>query len=170
MVQGARVVRGPDWKWGSQDKNGEGAVSSRLQNGWIDVKWDSGNRNSYRMGRDGKFDVKLAPNQPNPMCARLAAAHTASYLANTKLSRLTGTSPKPQLHLLKEQQQQQQQFQMLLKEYQQQQQRQNKEPDSPMPKQQRKRASSDEEKPTNEEDGESLRTRSGKEMFVKSHF
>lgn len=160
MVQGARVVRGPDWKWGSQDKNGEGAVSSRLQNGWIDVKWDSGNRNSYRMGRDGKFDVKLAPNQPNPMCARLAAAHTASYLANAKLGRLSGTSPKPQLQMLKEQQQQQQ-FQMLLREYQQQQQQQQarqKDTDGSQKQQQqqRKRVTSGEESKSvvAEDDGE----------------
>ncbi len=147
------MVRGPDWKWGSQDKNGEGAVSSRLQNGWIDVKWDSGNRNSYRMGRDGKFDVKLAPNQPNPMCARLAAAHTASYLANAKLGRLSGTSPKPQMHVLKEQQHQQQ-FHMLLREYQQQQTK-HKDAETP-PKVQRKRElASEESKATPvDEDGE----------------
>lgn len=28
--------------------------------GWIDVKWDHGVRNSYRMGAEGKYDLKLA--------------------------------------------------------------------------------------------------------------
>ncbi|KAG9336359.1 hypothetical protein JZ751_002706 [Albula glossodonta] len=29
--------------------------------GWIDVTWDAGGSNSYRMGAEGKFDLKLAP-------------------------------------------------------------------------------------------------------------
>lgn len=28
--------------------------------GWIDVTWDNGNNNMYRMGAEGKFDLKLA--------------------------------------------------------------------------------------------------------------
>ncbi len=64
MVIGARVVRGLDWKWRDQDGNppGEGTVTGELHNGWIDVTWDHGGSNSYRMGAEGKFDLKLAPN------------------------------------------------------------------------------------------------------------
>lgn len=30
--------------------------------GWIDVTWDSGGSNSYRMGAEGKYDLQLSPN------------------------------------------------------------------------------------------------------------
>ncbi|XP_035614107.1 E3 ubiquitin-protein ligase HECTD1-like isoform X4 [Oncorhynchus keta] len=63
IVPGARVVRGIDWKWRDQDGNpaGEGTVMGEAHNGWIDVTWDAGGSNSYRMGAEGKFDLKLAP-------------------------------------------------------------------------------------------------------------
>ena len=63
MVVGARVVRGLDWKWRDQDGSpqGEGTVTGELHNGWIDVTWDHGGSNSYRMGAEGKFDLKLSP-------------------------------------------------------------------------------------------------------------
>uniref|UniRef100_A0A4W5NBG2 E3 ubiquitin-protein ligase n=1 Tax=Hucho hucho TaxID=62062 RepID=A0A4W5NBG2_9TELE len=63
IVPGARVVRGIDWKWRDQDGNpaGEGTVTGEAHNGWIDVTWDAGGSNSYRMGAEGKFDFKLAP-------------------------------------------------------------------------------------------------------------
>uniref|UniRef100_A0A6M2DZQ3 E3 ubiquitin-protein ligase n=1 Tax=Xenopsylla cheopis TaxID=163159 RepID=A0A6M2DZQ3_XENCH len=52
---GARVMRGIDWKWRDQDGTppGEGTVTGDIHNGWIDVKWDHGIRNSYRMGAEG---------------------------------------------------------------------------------------------------------------------
>ncbi|CAH1960044.1 unnamed protein product [Acanthoscelides obtectus] len=63
MVVGARVVKGVDWKWRDQDGNppGEGTVTGELHSGWIDVTWDHGGSNSYRMGAEGKYDLKLAP-------------------------------------------------------------------------------------------------------------
>ncbi|KAJ8391415.1 hypothetical protein AAFF_G00090450 [Aldrovandia affinis] len=63
IVPGARVVRGIDWKWRDQDGNpaGDGTVTGEAHNGWIDVTWDAGGSNSYRMGAEGKFDLKLAP-------------------------------------------------------------------------------------------------------------
>uniref|UniRef100_A0A3P9B712 E3 ubiquitin-protein ligase n=1 Tax=Maylandia zebra TaxID=106582 RepID=A0A3P9B712_9CICH len=63
IVPGARVVRGIDWKWRDQDGNppGEGTITGEAHNGWIDVTWDAGGSNSYRMGAEGKFDLKLAP-------------------------------------------------------------------------------------------------------------
>lgn len=62
ITTGARVIRGVDWRWDDQDGSptGEGTVSGEIHNGWIDVKWDHGIRNSYRMGAEGKYDLKLA--------------------------------------------------------------------------------------------------------------
>lgn len=64
ITVGARVVRGMDWKWRDQDGNppGEGTITGELHSGWIDVTWDHGGSNSYRMGAEGKYDLKLAPS------------------------------------------------------------------------------------------------------------
>ncbi|XP_015172356.1 PREDICTED: E3 ubiquitin-protein ligase HECTD1 isoform X6 [Polistes dominula] len=61
LVAGARVIRGLDWKWRDQDgvPPGEGTVTGELHNGWIDVTWDHGGSNSYRMGAEGKYDLRL---------------------------------------------------------------------------------------------------------------
>ncbi len=47
--------------------------------GWIDVTWDAGGSNSYRMGAEGKFDLKLAPGydpesapSPKPVSSTVA--------------------------------------------------------------------------------------------------
>lgn len=47
---------------------GEGRVIGDLgEDGWVRVQWDNGSTNSYRMGREGKFDLKLAqPPTPTP--------------------------------------------------------------------------------------------------------
>ncbi|KYQ58401.1 E3 ubiquitin-protein ligase HECTD1 [Trachymyrmex zeteki] len=61
LVPGVRVARGLDWKWRDQDgvPPGEGTVTGELHNGWIDVTWDHGGSNSYRMGAEGKYDLRL---------------------------------------------------------------------------------------------------------------
>ncbi|XP_047984096.1 E3 ubiquitin-protein ligase Ufd4 [Leguminivora glycinivorella] len=61
LCAGAKVARGPDWKWRDQDGSppGHGTVTSDLHNGWVDVRWEHGGRNSYRMGAEGKFDLKV---------------------------------------------------------------------------------------------------------------
>ncbi|GBP81615.1 E3 ubiquitin-protein ligase Ufd4 [Eumeta japonica] len=61
VCAGARVVRGADWKWRDQDgpQPALGTVTSDLHNGWVDVRWDHGGRNSYRMGAEGKYDLKV---------------------------------------------------------------------------------------------------------------
>ncbi|XP_062863376.1 E3 ubiquitin-protein ligase HECTD1 isoform X4 [Trichomycterus rosablanca] len=81
IVPGARVVRGIDWKWRDQDGNpqGEGTVTGEAHNGWIDVTWDAGGSNSYRMGAEGKFDLKLASgydpdSAPSPKTVSCAVA------------------------------------------------------------------------------------------------
>ncbi|XP_077984801.1 E3 ubiquitin-protein ligase TRIM33-like [Glandiceps talaboti] len=63
MKIGIRVVRGQDWKWGDQDgpQPSKGRVIEEVgENGWIKVKWDTGKLNSYRMGKEGKYDLKVA--------------------------------------------------------------------------------------------------------------
>ena len=61
MKIGTKVVRGADWKWGDQDGHGEGRVIGELgDDGWIRVQWDNASTNSYRMGKEGKYDLKLA--------------------------------------------------------------------------------------------------------------
>ncbi|XP_071496413.1 E3 ubiquitin-protein ligase HERC2-like [Diadema antillarum] len=67
MKIGTRVVRGQDWKWGDQDgpPPSEGRVIGELgEDGWIRVQWDTGSTNSYRMGKEGKYDLKLAGPPP----------------------------------------------------------------------------------------------------------
>ncbi|KAJ8975323.1 hypothetical protein NQ317_008309 [Molorchus minor] len=80
MNVGARVVRGVDWKWRDQDGNpsGEGTVTGELHSGWIDVTWDHGGSNSYRMGAEGKYDVRLAPGYD------VDAASTSKYSSMNK--------------------------------------------------------------------------------------
>jgi hypothetical protein len=70
--RGARVCRGPDWKWGDQDgrlteHRGFGTLV-RLEpgdNAWATVRWDTGRENSYRCGR-GFYDIAYAPDAPPP--------------------------------------------------------------------------------------------------------
>lgn len=67
MVLGARVIKGADWKWLNQDKNneqliGEGTVIGEQVNGWVEVIWDNGLSNFYRMGFESKYDLALAPS------------------------------------------------------------------------------------------------------------
>lgn len=63
-----------------------GTVTGELHNGWIDVTWDHGGSNSYRMGAEGKFDLKLAPSYE----ASLTSASTPPSAS----SRSMFTSPK----------------------------------------------------------------------------
>ncbi|XP_055695916.1 probable E3 ubiquitin-protein ligase HERC2 [Lutzomyia longipalpis] len=63
MKIGTRIVRGTDWKWGDQDgpMPGEGRIISELgEDGWVRVEWDTGATNSYRMGKEGQYDLRLA--------------------------------------------------------------------------------------------------------------
>lgn len=46
---------------------GEGRVIGDLgEDGWIRVQWDNGSTNSYRMGKEDKYDLKLA-DPPTPV-------------------------------------------------------------------------------------------------------
>jgi E3 ubiquitin-protein ligase HERC2 len=35
------------------------------EDGWVRVQWDNGSANSYRMGKEGKYDLKLADPPPS---------------------------------------------------------------------------------------------------------
>ncbi|CAL1548126.1 unnamed protein product, partial [Lymnaea stagnalis] len=70
---GCRVVRGPDWKWGSQD-GGEGHVGtivdiwsrdgSGVPENCAVVLWDSGKTRTYRVGEHEKYDLCVYDNSP----------------------------------------------------------------------------------------------------------
>ena len=84
MVVGARVVRGLDWKWRDQDGSpqGEGTVTGELHNGWIDVTWDHGGSNSYRMGAEGKFDLKLSPGYEQKLSSDVSAGSVSAPICH----------------------------------------------------------------------------------------
>ncbi|KAK0175018.1 hypothetical protein PV327_008803 [Microctonus hyperodae] len=85
LVAGARVARGIDWKWKDQDgvPPGEGSITGEFHNGWIDVTWDHGGSNSYRMGAEGKYDLKL-------VCTNLDSDSGIKIKNGTVTSVLTG--------------------------------------------------------------------------------
>ena len=66
LARGTRVVRGNDWQPGWNDDDGGKAVGtvtgpSPTVEGWFFVKWDhDGSEYGYRMGAEGKYDLKLA--------------------------------------------------------------------------------------------------------------
>ncbi|MBN2875798.1 MAG: hypothetical protein JXM71_11945, partial [Spirochaetales bacterium] len=59
---GLRVVRGKDWKWDDQD-GGPGKLGTiktePSSSGWVRVKWDTGDENSYRV--ESATDLRVAP-------------------------------------------------------------------------------------------------------------
>ena len=61
---GARVVRGPDWKWGKQD-GGEGHVGT-VRNfespEEVVVVWDNGTAANYRCA--GSYDLRILDSAP----------------------------------------------------------------------------------------------------------
>ncbi|XP_062390807.1 immunoglobulin superfamily member 1-like isoform X2 [Sardina pilchardus] len=62
-TKGTRVMRGPDWRWGSQDGTPPGlgcVIGQSSEAGCMRVRWDSGGEHSYRVGKEGKFDLQLA--------------------------------------------------------------------------------------------------------------
>lgn len=73
---GARVSRGPDWKWQDQDKSGAGTVVGEDGTGWVRVRWPDGSTNSYRWGYDGKYDLTVSTAAP-PTVASASIAKSA---------------------------------------------------------------------------------------------
>ena len=61
---GCIVRRGPDWKWGDQDGNGEGIVEDQPQDGIILVRWaKSGMALQYRWGMENAYDVLVVADK-----------------------------------------------------------------------------------------------------------
>lgn len=90
ITPGARVVRGVDWRWDEQDGISEGTVTGDIHNGWIDVKWDHGLRNSYRMGAEGKYDLKLTNCDCLPLEASVGGtANIATTPHTTTMKKLS---------------------------------------------------------------------------------
>lgn len=58
---GVLVVRGKDWRWGTQGSNTIGNITQGLNvystAGWIQVRWQDGHLNSYRIGASGAYDL-----------------------------------------------------------------------------------------------------------------
>ena len=96
MIVGARVGRGPDWKWRDQDgsPSGEGTITGELHNGWIDVTWDHGGSNSYRMGAEGKYDLKLTSSNPSESFASDAPSHSSLLSSPGLVSNSTMSRPE----------------------------------------------------------------------------
>lgn len=65
MNRGARVLRGPDWKWEEED-NGIGTLGTiielRTADDQVKVQWDNGMISSYRSGSEN--DLKIFDNAP----------------------------------------------------------------------------------------------------------
>ncbi|XP_013177652.1 PREDICTED: E3 ubiquitin-protein ligase HECTD1 isoform X2 [Papilio xuthus] len=95
LCVGARVMRGVDWKWRDQDgpQPALGTVTSDLHNGWVDVRWDHGGRNSYRMGAEGKFDLKVVSGGASGAAAALAGGAGASESRAGRKSHSTPSLP-----------------------------------------------------------------------------
>ncbi|XP_075151574.1 ubiquitin fusion-degradation 4-like isoform X2 [Haematobia irritans] len=93
ITTGARVVRGVDWRWDDQDGSCEGTVTGEIHDGWIDVKWDHGVRNSYRMGAEGKYDLKLA-NSDNVSMFEGGSNIAPSAVGNSSKKGISLTSRK----------------------------------------------------------------------------
>lgn len=85
---GARVVRGPDWKWGKQD-GGEGhvgTVRSFESPEEVVVVWDNGTAANYRCS--GAYDVRILDSAPtgNFKSADFICQHVHIYLRKQKVS------------------------------------------------------------------------------------
>ena len=90
---GLRVVRGPDWEWGDQDR-GEGHVGTVVEvpgiavsqdshgcsdRRFVVVQWDYGKRFKYRCGVEGKYDLRVLDNAPVGMDTDLTIVMDSSY-------------------------------------------------------------------------------------------
>ncbi|XP_050441159.1 E3 ubiquitin-protein ligase HECTD1 isoform X2 [Adelges cooleyi] len=97
MVTGARVMRGIDWKWRDQDGNPPcvGTVTGDLHNGWIDVMWDHGVTNSYRMGAEGKYDLRLISEPQTTSAPKFKCSSPNATFSNmTRMSTSTPSLPE----------------------------------------------------------------------------
>ena len=52
-------------------------ISDVGTDGWVRVRWDSGSVNSYRMGREDKYDLSLAQSELTPKSKEEVREETA---------------------------------------------------------------------------------------------
>ncbi|XP_071506386.1 uncharacterized protein [Diadema antillarum] len=66
VIVGTRVVRGPNWEYGDKlaEEGHVGTVIEVKQALSVTVIWDNGNRNDYRAGSQGRFDLCVYDNAP----------------------------------------------------------------------------------------------------------
>jgi E1A/CREB-binding protein len=70
--EGARVKRGPGWKWGDQDggAGNSGVLGKKKTNGWTLVTWEKTmEEREYRIGGEGAFDLEFGGCPVTQHCA-----------------------------------------------------------------------------------------------------
>jgi E1A/CREB-binding protein len=70
--EGARVVRGKDWKWGDQDGGNSniGILGKKRANGWTAVTWEKTRaEREYRIGGEDSFDLQFGGCPVTQHCA-----------------------------------------------------------------------------------------------------
>lgn len=85
---GARVVRGPDWKWGKQD-GGEGhvgTVRSFESPEEVVVVWDNGTAANYRCS--GAYDVRILDSAPTGNFTFIFCQHLQTHYSSLKLPKI----------------------------------------------------------------------------------
>jgi len=64
---GVQVRRGPDWVWENQD-GGDGQLGiteNHSEDGWVQVRWATGECGVYRVGLEGRYDLlEVLPTAP----------------------------------------------------------------------------------------------------------
>lgn len=60
--------------------------------GWIDVTWDAGGSNSYRMGAEGKYDLMLAPSHDPEKLRRDSASSSTEAATSTTRVKVTASA------------------------------------------------------------------------------
>ena len=64
---GDKVIKGKDWRWDSQGGNSKFGVIEVIENhNWVSVRWEDGDRNSYRIGAEGCFDLYFYTKELTP--------------------------------------------------------------------------------------------------------
>jgi len=87
MVEGvgARVVRGPDWKWGKQD-GGEGHIGT-VRNfespEEVVVVWDNGTAANYRCA--GAYDLRIIDSAPTGRHQIYIFRHSTTVCVHRKM-------------------------------------------------------------------------------------
>jgi hypothetical protein len=72
---GAWVVRGPDWSWQDQDggAGNTGILGEHInKTGWVQVTWQNGNVNHYRVA--GPYELQYATDEQQELAQELAQA------------------------------------------------------------------------------------------------